>query len=93
MKDYTESMLANAHNNWRWSQGHKNAATSARAVLDDPRYVMLYKIGREEHGTVYTALEDVPREELKLAMEWYREHTGWSAFKRKDCEKAYAALN
>lgn len=25
--------------------------------------------------------------------EWYRANTDWSAFKRKDWEKAYATLN
>lgn len=86
-----QDMLANAHNNWRWSRGEKGA-TMPRKAFDDPKLVDFYKRRRAE-GAVYVALEDVSQDELRTAMEWYKKNTDWSAFKRTDWEKAYATLN
>lgn len=92
MKDYTEMMLANAHNNWCAAHGGQ-MMTVLRSAYEDPRYAEFYKHQREVRGYVFTLLEDVPHETLRMAMDWYKKHTDWSAFKRTDWEKAYASLN
>lgn len=78
-----QSMLANAMNNF-----HKRGPRVAfypRATIEKYGDGLL-------KGYVKVAVEDVPREELRAAMDEYRKNTDWSAFKRKDWEAAYATL-
>ncbi|URA06996.1 hypothetical protein P9A47_gp28 [Xanthomonas phage Elanor] len=77
------SMLANAMNNFH--KGPANTVYYPRATIEKYGDSML---------PTYTkvAVEDVPREDLRAAMDAYRANTDWSAFKRKDWDAAYATL-
>lgn len=86
-----EDMLANAYNNWRREHVGDKLTVCPQATLE--KHTKFYRDFEQNHGYKTISLDCVTSAELKTAMEWYKGHTDWSAFKKKDWEKAYASLN
>lgn len=85
-----EDMFANAYNNWRREHVGDKVTVAPQATF--AKYGDHYK--RLEYAGFRTiSLDCITSAELKVAMEWYRDNTDWSAFTRCDWEAAYAALN
>ncbi|QKW95611.1 hypothetical protein AXL3_36 [Stenotrophomonas phage vB_SmaS-AXL_3] len=84
-----ESMLANAYNNWlNEHRKEQKLVVYPQATLEKYTHD-----GLRNAGYTVISLDCVTTAELKRAMEWYKQNTDWSAFKRKDWQAAMDSLN
>lgn len=86
----TDDMLANAYNNYPHRPQKDKISVIPRATLEKNRE--FYADHDAYWQKLTLPLDSVPRDELRKAMEWYRGHTDWSAFKKRDWQAAYATL-
>lgn len=86
----TDDMLANAYNNWRMEHVKDKLTVAPNSTVE--KYREMYASIEREGGFRTISLDCITAAELKVAMEWYKANTDWSAFKKSHWEAAYATL-
>lgn len=85
-----DDMLANAYNNWRRHHVDDKVSVVPRPTYE--KYADHYKKLEQRSGFKTLPLDTVTHAELLAAMEWYEQHTDWSAFKRERWQAALDSL-
>lgn len=86
-----QDMLANAYNNWRKQHVKDKITVVPQTTL--AANVDFYRQYDSNWGYTTISLDCITSAELKTAMEWYRTHTDWSAFNKRDWQAAMDSLS